>query len=339
MNPFASMNKYLLGLKMVPINLGELFFLVEAPCNVYGFQNEQYKLILDTGLLINRASIKQIIDNKFFHIYVKEDEYAKYLASFQDAMRTLTRSLSVGDPNKNAISLMNVISLHMRHVYFDNVNDESLKLQYQGVKTLAGFLLEHSKSHPLIMTEYDKLKHNFIWAQPILSSVFLLGVLKHSQVMSKNEIESLFIASYFKDIGMSVISVDKYEAGQLNDDDKLMLLQHPKYSVQLLSGRVPLAHAYLSVIQNHHAFSLLNSYLGDEAISHTPEKVMFGFETVMVNVIDIIAAMISGRPFREATSLYDSLELVKSLIADDYPREFKLIVHYFQQFFSSKKKI
>ena len=65
------------------------------------------------------------------------------------------------------------------------------------------------------------------------------------------------------------------------------------------------------------------------------QGIIFGFETIAITVLDIIAAMITGRPYQEPTNLFDALELTKSLIVDDYPQEFKLIVNYFKQFFKN----
>jgi HD-GYP domain-containing protein (c-di-GMP phosphodiesterase class II) len=59
---------------------------------------------------------------------------------------------------------------------------------------------------------------------------------------------------------------------------------------------------------------------------------------MLVTVMDVISAMISGRPYRKASSLYESLDLIKLLIADQYPQEFKLIVTYFRSFFFNGRK-
>ena len=62
---------------------------------------------------------------------------------------------------------------------------------------------------------------------------------------------------------------------------------------------------------------------------------IFGFETMMISVMDTVAAMTTDRPFRKAESLFKSLDLIRLLIGDQYPQEFKLIVFYFKNFFKS----
>jgi HD-GYP domain-containing protein (c-di-GMP phosphodiesterase class II) len=56
---------------------------------------------------------------------------------------------------------------------------------------------------------------------------------------------------------------------------------------------------------------------------------------MMISVMDTVAAMITDRPFRKAESLYKSLDLIRLLIGEQYPQEFKLIVFYFKNFFKT----
>jgi HD-GYP domain-containing protein (c-di-GMP phosphodiesterase class II) len=56
---------------------------------------------------------------------------------------------------------------------------------------------------------------------------------------------------------------------------------------------------------------------------------------MMISVMDTVAAMTTDRPFRKAESLFKSLDLIRLLIGDKYPQEFKLIVFYFRNFFKT----
>ena len=64
-----------------------------------------------------------------------------------------------------------------------------------------------------------------------------------------------------------------------------------------------------------------------------------GTETILVAAMDIIAAMISGRPYQEPFNLFKALEYLKDIISEDYPQEFKLIVNYFRSFFVKTAKL
>jgi HD-GYP domain-containing protein (c-di-GMP phosphodiesterase class II) len=56
---------------------------------------------------------------------------------------------------------------------------------------------------------------------------------------------------------------------------------------------------------------------------------------MVVAVFDILVAMTSDRPYRKGMSLYQSLELIKKIMADDYPQEFKALVVFLKQFYKN----
>ena len=327
-----------LSLELVAVTVRELFFFKEAPCNFYALKHNQYKIVLQEFTPLSKNSIRYLIENQLVHLYCRETDYELVKNSLKDSLRNITRSLSIGDPLQNVVNLINILSVTLKHLYTNTTDDELLKLQYQSIKILAQFLVNNNKLHPKIVSEYQKLKHHFMFSQPMLSSIFLIGSLKQTHLLSPKEIENLFITSYFKDIGMSIIPIKKYEDYNLSNYDKVMISKHTEFSIKILSNRISLPVSHLEIIKNHHSFSLMNSHIETFEKDDIDYKVISGFETMIVNIMDIIAAMISGRPFREATSVFDALELVKHLIADKYPQEFKIIVHYFQQFFSIKKK-
>ena len=71
--------------------------------------------------------------------------------------------------------------------------------------------------------EFIKQGHHYIYAQPFLSTLFLLGVMKNSRMYIDKDIELFFLTSYFKDIGMSAIPTEKYNQENLDDEDKKLL--------------------------------------------------------------------------------------------------------------------
>ena len=64
-------------------------------------------------------------------------------------------------------------------------------------------------------------------------------------------------------------------------------------------------------------------------------EMIYGIESTLVAVFDIMVAMMSDRPYRKGISLYQALEVVKKMMADDYPQEFKALVVFMKQFFKN----
>ncbi|MBH47814.1 MAG: hypothetical protein CME71_06550 [Halobacteriovorax sp.] len=325
-----------LAFQLTSISVRELLFVTDLPCDVYGIKDGVFELVLKRRSYINKEVIKGLIQAGRFELFINHGERQKLITYHQDNLRKLTRSLSVGDPLEKGKKVLNLLTINMEYLYKDPTNDETLNLQYQSAKNLSAFLAANVDLHEPLYKSSIQMKHHFIFAQPLLSSLFLLGVLKMSHLFNAKDIESLFITSYFKDIGMSAIPTEKYDQMEISDEEKKLLSRHAMHSVNILQGRIQLGPQYLTIIENHHSFSLLAKDLDYFSPAGSKGEVVAGFETALVCVMDVIAAMISGRPFRPASNLFDSLELVKALIAEQYPQEFKLIVTYFKNFFFKK---
>ncbi len=336
MNPFAPIQQNALAFKLTPVSLRELMVLGHTPCDLYLPQELGFKVVLKNKQSLTNEAIKNFLSSGVVQLFAEEEHYPHIIEAIQSELKKITRSLSIGNPLDNAKRQVNLITIHLTHLYETPTDNEKLQLQFQSVKNLAHFLINNPKVHSPLYNSFKEQKHHYIFAQPMLASIFLLGILQQSRLLSHKELESLFLTSYFKDIGMSIIPVEKYNHPELSRQDKALFAKHPQLSLDLLAGRVALSPTYLKIIENHHTFSLLGADGFDPEKPHG--KFIGGFETMIISVTDIIAAMISERPYREATSLFDALELIRVLIADNYPEEFKYIVHYFRQFFKEQNK-
>lgn len=335
MGAFKILEQNALNFKLAPISIRELFHLNITPCDLYGLDGHGlYKLLLRESSSVQKDVLIELINKRHYQLFVSYEDRIKIKEEQQNNLRICTRSLSVGDALEKCKKLLTLLSINMGYLYENPTDNETLKLQYQSALNLSSFLQKNLKYHNSLYKDFTKQRHHYIFAQPLLSSMFLLGALKHVSFYTEKEIDALFVTSYFKDIGMSAIPAEKYELENLSDDDKNLLIAHPTLSVKLLEGRIPLSADKLKIIENHHAFSMLSEH-GTRKMATNPQ-VLTGFETMMVIIMDIISAMIAQRPYREATKLFDALDLVRILVADQYPHEFKLIVNYFKKFFDRR---
>ncbi|WP_155897089.1 hypothetical protein [Bacteriovorax sp. BSW11_IV] len=337
MTALNSLHQSALDYQLSPISIREIINLSSSPCDIYVIDNNGlYIEILRKNTYIDNDVIKDLLKNKMVHLFVKEEQRQDLIEVQQQNLRLIARSLSIGNAVDNGKKLINLLTINMRYLYEYPMDDNILNLQYQGAQNLFRFLYEHSSIHEQLYLDFLKFKHHYIFAQPFLSSLFLLGVLKMSHLFSEKEIEGLFITSYFKDVGMSAIPIEKYDEKELSEDDKRLLTRHADLSVEILHGRLPLSPNHFKIIEGHHSFSKLDSELGPMGIGSN--LVISGIETVFVSTMDIFTAMTSPRPYREATSLFEGLEMIKKLISEEYPNEFRIIVTYFKNFFAKTMK-
>lgn len=321
-----------LGYKLVPVTIRQLLYLSSTPCDFYIQENGLFVELLRKNTYIDNDVIRELIQNNQIHLFIYADDKKELIAVQQENLRQVTRSLSIGDALEKGKKQTNLLAINMGYLYEFPMEDDLLQLQYQSVVNLFRFLFENTSIHEQLYLDFKKYKHHYIFSQPFLSSLFLLGVLKMSHVYSEKELENLFVTSYFKDIGMSAVPIEKYSEKELSEHDKKLLSRHADISVNILQGRLPISPNHLKIIEGHHAFSLLSDDLSE--VKKENSLVITGTETVMVACMDIISAMISERPYRGATSLFEALEMIKILISDSYPNEFRLIVTYFKNFFA-----
>jgi len=330
-NPFVILEQNALNYTLSPISFREVFFIPEAPCDIYGHQDGLFKIVIAKNSEISNAYLKDLLQRGMGNLFVIEEERHSLRLAQQENLRQVTRSLSIGNPLEKAKLQTNLLTLNFSYLYEDPTNDDLLGLQIQSAKNLSTFLYNKPQIHENLYREFLKQGHHYIFAQPFISTLFLLGVMKNSRLYVDKDIELFFLTSYLKDIGMSAIPVEKYNQEILDDHDKQLLASHPQLSVNILKGRSPLPPNHLRIIENHHIYSTLTNKFN---LSDDPNN-MYGFETMMISVMDTVAAMTTDRPFRKAESLFKSLDLIRLLVGEQYPNEFKLIVHYFRNFFKN----
>lgn len=332
-NPFKILEQNALSFKLTSIAFREVFFIENAPCDIYAQIDGLFKVVIYKKSEINNNLLKNILQKKISNLFVMDQDRLLLRAAQQDNLRNVTRALSIGDPLIKARLQANLLTLNLGYLYEDPTNDSLLALQVQSAKNLAIFLYNKPQIHEELYKGFINQGHHYIYAQPFLSTLFTMGVMKSSQMYTDKDIELFFLTSYLKDIGMSAIPVEKYNEENLTEEDKTLLASHPQLSVNILKGRVPLPPNHLKIIENHHIYSTLTKRY-QLAAKDDPNSI-FGFETMIISVMDTVAAMITNRPFRKNESLFKSLDIIRLLISEQYPQEFKLIVVYFKNFFKN----
>jgi HD-GYP domain-containing protein (c-di-GMP phosphodiesterase class II) len=325
-----------LGLKLRPILVGELYLAKRLSHPVYIFKNGVFHPVMNEGSIPSKDQINSLIKSSHREVYVYQEDVAEIKKNLETALIKVTRSLSVGDPLENGSKEMKLLSLNLGGLYENPHNDELLMLQFQSSQNLSKFLMENKKYQPHFYHSLVRENFHFTLSQPMLSSVLLLSFLQSIHLFHDKEIEHLFLASYLKDIGISMIPGDKYDLKTLTTQDQELFANHADFSFDLLEGRVPLSKNYLTIIKHHHFLNdKMKELVSKEKPNSREPEIVFGLESTLVAVFDILVAMTNERPYRRGMSLFQSLELIKKMMADDYPQEFKALVIFLKQFYKN----
>ncbi len=330
-------HQHRLELKLKPILVGELYLCRKLKHPVYVYKDGLFAPVLTEGSVPSKEMISTLIKNSHKEVYVYNDDIIDIKKNLETALVKITRSLSVGDPLENGTKDMKLLSLNLGGLYKNPHNDELLMLQFQSSQNLSKFLLENRKYQSFFFQNLVSENFHFMVAQPMLSSVMLLSFLQAIHLFHDKEIENLFLTSYLKDIGIAIIPTEKYDIKVLSSRDQELFAGHADFSFELLEGRVPLSKNYLTIIKQHHFLNdKIKDLLSKEKGKYLQDtEMIYGIESTLVAVFDIMVAMMSDRPYRKGISLYQSLEVVKKMMADDYPQEFKALVVFMKQFFKN----
>lgn len=219
MDSFELLKRNILHFKLTELHVRELFYLQEIAFPLYSLKDDLFEVVIYPHTPVTKELLKGLLDKEDVALFIQREDHEQLKELQQNNLRTISRSLSIGDPLIKGRKQLNLMTLNMMYLYEDPTNDQTLSLQYQAAKNLAFFLIENQELLPKMFNDYMKVGHHYIYAQPIISSIFLIGVLKHGHRFSNKEIETLFITSLFKDIGMAALSREKHDKKDLSDKD------------------------------------------------------------------------------------------------------------------------
>lgn len=335
-NFISYIDQHRLGLKLRAILVGELYLARKLSFPVYIFKNNFFYPVINEGTIPTKEQINTLIKNSYREVYVYPEDVQEIKKNLESALVKITRSLSVGDPLENGNKDIKLLSLNLGGLYQNPHSDELLMLQFQSTQNLSKFLLDNKKFQPQFYQNLIRENFHFTLSQPMLCSVLLLSFLQSIHLFHDKEIENLFLASYLKDVGISMIPGDKYDIRTLTTRDQELFANHADFSFDLLEGRVPLSKNYLTIIKHHHFLNdKMKELLSKDRKNSRASDIVLGIESTLVSVFDILVAMTSERPYRRSMTLFQSLELIKKMMADDYPQEFRALVVFLKQFYKN----
>lgn len=339
MLPLSVENSYIeqhrLSLKLTPLATGELYLASQLKHHVYCYQNGLFKIVFEKNSNVSTDQINQMIKDGLKEVYVHEEDKISIKKSLNLALIQVTRSLSIGDPIKKGKQQLKLLSLNLATLYQNPHDDEQLMSQFQSIQNLGHFFSENRKHQSQIFKNFTQEKFHFTLKQPLLSSLLLHSFIESIHLFSDREVEGLFSTSYFKDIGFSLITSEHYDKKDLTEKERDLFNNHANFSFDLLEGRVPLSKNHFSIIKNHHFLNhKMKKIISPDACEEEPEMI-YGLETMLIAVFDMYVAMTSERPYKGPISSFQSLEIIKKVMADEYPQEFKALVIFLKQFFKT----
>jgi len=327
-----------LNLKLRPIFIAQMTVMNSLDHPAYYYDEGMFHIALRANEGVTQDFIRKYAQTRSSEIFISESDFNGLHEKIHNELNRLTRKLSNSDTLKNATKQVNLLSMQMANLYNNPYDDELLNSQFLCSKNFSSMLLDNKAIHKSLYKNVKKQNHHYTISQPLLSSILLLSFTQSTGMFSDKEVQNLFLTSYFKDIGMSYIPREKFQQAHLDEVDFKLFSEHSINSMNILEGRVPLNKTQLNMIRNHHQLNeKIQSMVGQEvepkSAEDEDEDYITGVESVLLNGMDILVAMTSERPYRDSDSFFRALELLKQVVADEYPQEFKNLVIFLKHFF------
>ena len=333
----------------IPIGIREILFLQKAPCDFWAYQNDVFVILFGKNHQITRSRLKELIQKGIYQLFIEAQHIDLFKEALQQGLKRASRGLSVGNSIQNANNQISLLAINMGQLYRDPTDGPALDLQYNNAKNLIHFLLANQQQLPQLYREFEQKRFHYTIGHPMLSSLLLASFLHYLGHFSERNMEQLLLTNYFKDIGVSLIPRKLLDQKDPNIQQKKLLNKHSLYSVDILKRRLPLASNYLDIISNHHN----HSFIQNEAAPLTSSTDLKSerenekndlqgefaneIEIALVEMIDMITAIISPRPYRPKMTIFTALNEIKNHFSDNYQREFHHIVYFMQKFFARIK--
>lgn len=332
---YSPILQHRLALKLKPVVIGELYLASKLVSPVYIWREGMFQEAIPASAEPPQKDLVQsLIRAGHREVYLMDVDVKNIRENLDFALVRVTRALSVGEPRDNGARALKLMALNLSSLYDDPHDDELLMKQFQSTQNMGKFLMENRKLQATFFQDVAKENFHFTILQPMMSSILLLGFLQSTHMFHEREIETLFLTSYLKDIGIGIIPEDKYDLKGLSLSDQKLFAQHAEFSFDILDGRIPLTKNQLSIIRHHHFLNERLKKILHKTKHHVDsDQMAFGLESTLVAVADILVAMTTQRPYRQNMTLFQSMELIRKMIADEYPQEFRALVVFLKNFF------
>ncbi|MDH4467113.1 MAG: hypothetical protein QE271_03575 [Bacteriovoracaceae bacterium] len=323
-----------LGLTLSPVSFQQLTLLAKCLSDVYTHHEGTFVKVFEGDQKINPKVLSAWRQKGIYQFFVAKDDQKKIYEMAYKNFQEVTRQLSIGQPLEKGTIFLTQLGDLLNMLYDDYQNEELLRLIFHTSQSFYYYLEQNSNLIRLHYGTVARLPISFYFKQPILSSLFMIGFLLEYQIAGSRENVDLFSVSLLKDVGMSLVPRDSWNKKVLDQTDRLCLDKHSNHSVMLLREHLPLNKSQLHIIEHHHFQNeLVRKIINDDKSINSSQDVIQGFETMIVAISDLVAAMTSERPYRPKYPSEVVQNVIKSLTQINYPTETKMLINFFRNFY------
>lgn len=268
--------------------------------NIVNINNQ---ILLKKDASMNSKNIERIKNMGFKSLYVKNPEEEVFLEEeVKDIIDPFIRKKAVFDMKECVDNFYSTISKQRQQLAY---GDSGQALLDSLDKISTSLIDEILNSEELKISIMDiKSEGNYLYEHAINTSVLAI-MLGAKLGYSTKDMRNIAIASMLLNIGYKNLEPTLYDhEGTLSDAQWLEMVQHPKFSFDILSNNTHFNAHIKSIVMQHHERLDGSGYpaglMGSEIHPHAK----------LVMIADVYDAMTSDRPFRHAYPHHEVVEYI-----------------------------
>ncbi len=273
--------------------------------------DESGHALIYRGTVLDKFIIVSLKQLGFSSVYVKEGEEGAEIVpqnvpSISKKAESVIEKTIVSDRNKIELheSVKRRISESIEYIYNHGNDDFSLV-----AKSVTNELMETIMSNSAIAFDIDSLRVNdeYTYKHSVDVAAMAMIVAKNYG-LSTRDIHDIGTSGLLHDIGKSRIPIDLLnKPGRLTDREFAFIKEHAKYGYEMIKDNENYTNLIkLGVLQHHEKINGSGYPLGVNASKiSTYAKIL--------SVVDIYDALVTERPYKQAFSKTDSIEMIMSM--------------------------
>ncbi|MBT4790963.1 MAG: response regulator [Halobacteriovoraceae bacterium] len=228
--------------------------------------NTRFVKIINKDEKVEVEEIDRLIKKGVKCLYIKRDDYNKYIALILKVNEVIKSKSSIDDEKKKKF-LFHTNEVIMEKLYHSDFNRDDLVQAHSVVKSSLQVVSNNSTLSSLLKTLKDYGEHAY--AHNLAVSLYSVMLSKQMGWHASKTLSFLSIGGLFHDIGIKKINseITGKDYQIMTSEEKSAYEAHPVYGVEILTNIGDIPKEVLQIVMQHH--ERLNSTGYPFGLSHT----------------------------------------------------------------------
>lgn len=280
------------------------------PFNLFRKEGENYALVVEDGDIFPKNLSTLIVNypHNEPYVYLHQKDTPKYHAYLEKNLGKITQDTEVSLEEKSKL-LYNFSANTLDSLFQNPESKELVDRSKNLVLHTINIIFSHDNA---IKSMMEISSHDYYtYTHSVDVALFSMGFANHLNY-SYDDMSNIGCAALLHDIGKSKIPTEILnKKAKLASDEFEIIKSHPRHGCDILRFHGEKNDDILNPVKHHHEKALGNGYPDKLTAKKTHEFAK------IVAITDIFSALTTTRPYKEAYSSFNALQLIKQDMLHD----------------------